>query len=294
VKYLISLVFCFASFGQIKAQNDSVRTDNLLSFKGYISSISKNFSKQATAPFHLKGKEYIEAAAIIGTTLALTTLDGKADDAVKDLRDKSSFVHNVSPVVTELGATYGIAGVSALALGGLIFNNTDMAETGLLATQAIITSGVWAQVGKFISGRERPFQSYVGTQLPGGKWYGGLVAISNPDNLPASSFNSFPSGHTTTAFAIATVFAMKYKNCKAVPVTAYTLATIVGATRMIEHKHWLSDVFAGAVLGHLCARQVMNSYLGEGKISSKSKNHSSIFIYPDMTNGLGITCRIGL
>ncbi len=293
MKYIISFVFCVTSFGQIKAQNDSARTDNLLSFNGYISSLAKNFSKQAATPFQLKGTQYVEAAAIIGTTLALTTIDGKADNAVKDLIDKNAFIHDASPMVTELGGTYGIAGVSALALGGLIFHKTDMAETGLLATQAIITSGAWAQVAKLLSGRERPSQSYEASQLPGGKWYGGLVEISNPDNLPTNSFNSFPSGHATTAFAIATVLAMKYKNCKAVPVTAYTLATLVGATRMIEHKHWLSDVFAGAVLGHLCARQVMNAYFKEQKVNGKASN-SSIFIYPDLSNGMGITCQIRL
>lgn len=278
----LAILFCVFITQTALCQQDSASAKSVLSVKGYFSLLGKNFSEQAAAPFHLKKSGYIEAVTLISSTLILTTLDGKADDEVKTLKNEDHFIHEASPPVTELGGTYGIIGACAFGLAGIIFHDDDIAETGLLATQAIITSGLWAQVGKYISGRERPFRSYEGSMLPGGKWYGPLVEISNPDHLPSSSFSSFPSGHTTTAFAIATVFAMKYKTCHAVSLTAYTLATLVGFSRITENKHWLSDVFAGAALGHLCARQIMKSHFAAKEPSDK-KNRSQIFLMPDFS-----------
>ena len=279
----ITVYFLFPGT-HVFAQRDSLATqlNELLSFKGYFSSLGDNFAKQASSPFHLHPRGCIETAVIISSTLILTTIDGNADDEVKNLKTENSFINDVNPVVTELGGTYGIAGACTFGLAGIIFKNNKVAETGLLATQAIITSGLWVTAGKYLSGRERPLRSYESSGLPGGKWYGLFTEISNPSNLPSSSFNSFPSGHTSTAFAIATVFAMQYKNCKAVPLTVYTIAAVVGASRMIEQKHWLSDVFAGAALGHLCARQIMNSYfVSKGK--SADRNRAHIFIVPDFS-----------
>jgi hypothetical protein len=51
---------------------------------------------------------------------------------------------------------------------------------------------------------------------------------------------------------------MEYADVKAVPIIAYSLAGIVGITRMTEHTHWASDVFVGAWAGYLCGKQVVN------------------------------------
>lgn len=60
-------------------------------------------------------------------------------------------------------------------------------------------------------------------------------------------YSSFPSSHTAHAFAMATVLADRYG--LGVGTIAYTLATGVGAARIIQERHWGSDVVAGAALG---------------------------------------------
>ena len=63
---------------------------------------------------------------------------------------------------------------------------------------------------------------------------------------------SFPSGHTSYAFTMATVLYMEFKDTS--PILAYSgyaFATTTGALRMANNKHWLSDVLAGAGLGIL-------------------------------------------
>jgi membrane-associated phospholipid phosphatase len=66
---------------------------------------------------------------------------------------------------------------------------------------------------------------------------------------------SFPSGHTSNAFALAAVAERHYGWKVGAP--AYLLAGVVGASRLHQDKHWLSDVMAGGALGYLVGRTVV-------------------------------------
>lgn len=74
-----------------------------------------------------------------------------------------------------------------------------------------------------------------------------ITAVPRPDTgLPTS----FPSGHTAQAFAAAT-FMMKEYGHKNVwyGIGAYTVATGIGVMRVMNNRHWFSDVLAGAGIG---------------------------------------------
>ena len=66
---------------------------------------------------------------------------------------------------------------------------------------------------------------------------------------------SFPSGHTSNAFALASVAQLHYGWKIGVP--AYALAGLMGVSRIHQDKHWLSDVVAGATLGYIAGRTVV-------------------------------------
>jgi membrane-associated phospholipid phosphatase len=76
--------------------------------------------------------------------------------------------------------------------------------------------------------------------------------------------HSFPSGHTSSAFATATV--LQHQLGWKVGIPAYTLATYVGASRMTENKHFASDVIFGAALGIVAGRTVTVGR-GEGRFA---------------------------
>ena len=67
---------------------------------------------------------------------------------------------------------------------------------------------------------------------------------------PDGTAYSFPSGHTANAFAGATLLSTEFgKDYKWVPYASYTLASGIGIMRMVNNKHYISDVLFGAGLG---------------------------------------------
>lgn len=72
------------------------------------------------------------------------------------------------------------------------------------------------------------------------------------ETRPDGSQYSFPSGHTANAFAGATLLSIEYgQNHKWVPYAAYAVASGVGVMRLVNNKHYISDVLFGAGLGIL-------------------------------------------
>ena len=76
-----------------------------------------------------------------------------------------------------------------------------------------------------------------------------ITAVPRPDT---KELTSFPSGHTAQAFAAATFMAREYGH-KSIwySIGAYTVATGVGAMRVMNNRHWISDVMVGAGIGIL-------------------------------------------
>jgi undecaprenyl-diphosphatase len=74
-------------------------------------------------------------------------------------------------------------------------------------------------------------------------------ATDDPFELrPVNVNSSFPSGHTTSAFAAATTLSEYYPTWE-VMVPAYAAASAVGFSRLYANQHWGSDVVAGALVG---------------------------------------------
>lgn len=73
------------------------------------------------------------------------------------------------------------------------------------------------------------------------------VRRMRPDN---TSRNSFPSGHTATAFMTATMLHKEYGwRSPWFSIGGYTIAAVTGVSRMLNNRHWMSDVLAGGVIG---------------------------------------------
>ena len=79
-------------------------------------------------------------------------------------------------------------------------------------------------------------------------------SVERPDQR---ALNSFPSGHTFTAFVGAEVLRREYgKEYPWIAVAGYTVATFVAAMRLYNDRHWMGDVLAGAGLAVLSVNLV--------------------------------------
>ena len=92
-----------------------------------------------------------------------------------------------------------------------------------------------------------------------------LTHVERPDG---SDEFSFPSGHTSFSFVMAEVLHQEFKEKNVwISVAGYTVATAVGAMRILNNKHWLSDVVAGAAFGIFSAKL---TYLLYPKVQKKA------------------------
>ena len=70
---------------------------------------------------------------------------------------------------------------------------------------------------------------------------------------------SFPSGHATNAFALASAVAA-HSSGWIIPTIAYSVASGVAASRLNDNVHWASDVFAGALIGASTGRFIVHRH----------------------------------
>lgn len=245
----------------------------------YLILLGNDFKQQFTAPFHIKGNDWLKVGGFAVVTGGVMLADKSIQRYAVKLSARNPAVHNVGKYVTNFGAAYEVYTLAGLAAYGFIFKNEKIKTTTYLATQAYLTSYVMFTLVKFVAGQQRP--NYVdpetGKVAPifhGPAWQ----FTKNPDGSKraSDSYTAFPSGHTTLAFAAATVYAMEYRDRPAVPIIAYSAATLVGLTRITENKHWASNVLVGAALGHLCGRQVVNNYHRYARLKEQGKTPNTV------------------
>ena len=117
-----------------------------------------------------------------------------------------------------------------------------------------------------------------------------LTAIQRPDS---SANNSFPSGHTAQAFLAASIVHNEFRDkSQWYGIGAYTLATGVAAFRMINNKHWESDVVAGAGFGILSAHLAYLSHRNRWGRKPIGRNLSVVPLWsPGGGTGVSVTWR---
>ena len=246
-----------------------------INFKSYFILLGSDLKQEITAPFHIRRKDLIPLGAYLVMQGALFLTDEPVQRFALDLRDHNAGVRNVSKHITRFGASYEAYVLGGLAAYGFIFKNEKIQTTTLLSTQAYLTGWAMESLLKMLSGRQRPYY-YDPNHLEAEPTFHGPFGSRGRDINGKRLNSSFPSGHTTVAFAVATVFAKEYKDRPLVPIIAYTASTMVGLSRITENKHWVSDVFAGAVLGFFTGKQVVNNYHRYAKLKEPEQNKGSV------------------
>jgi len=212
----------------------------------YLKSFLTDSRDIVIAPIRWSGKEWIAAGAVIGGTVLLFQYDLEIRNYFQS--KQSELGKNISKHAIEPWGS-GIYSMSTMALfygQGLIWKNERSKKVALLGVKAYIISGFFVQFPKRLFSRQRPYQ---GEYPNPNQWYGPSI----------SSHTSFPSGHTTSIFAVAAVVASEYKETIWVPILSYTIATAAGLSRIYDDKHWSSDVFFAAAFGWSIGKLIHSS-----------------------------------
>lgn len=193
-----------------------------------------------------RGRHIKPTLAFVLATASLVALDPHDTPYFR----RTDAFHDFNRVLSGKSTTLGTAlfPLSLYAVG-LARKDSYAQQTALLAGQAVVDAQILALVMKNVDRRRRPADipldgDYAHTWF---KAHGRVTA----------GRGSFPSGHTITAFAVAAVFAERYRRRRWVPWVAYGLAGLVGFSRVSLQSHFPSDVFAGAVFGYTISHYVV-------------------------------------
>ncbi|MBI1174618.1 MAG: phosphatase PAP2 family protein [Sideroxydans sp.] len=215
-----------------------------------------------TAPARWEQQQWqdfgLATLAVVGTA---AFIDRPLRDEMRRHNGNSRFMRDIE----RFGAQYSLGILGGFFLAGTVGDNDKalaVAQDGL--TASIIASGIVTPALKYVTGRSRPSQSADVYRF-----------------RPFSGAASFPSGHTTQAFAVASVISSHYDETW-IKCTSYSVAGLVGVARTYHDAHFASDVLAGALIGTLVGQSVVDY--------NQQRRAGKVALVPDMTPGqLGLS-----
>jgi len=225
-----------------------------------LGSASSARADQAVHPWELLGDGILGSyqwpstlwhiTAVAVTPPIVFTLDSPVQrELQKESEFRASFAHAMlvggflTPVLIPLG----------VYLGGLAGDASELATAGSAMLQAAAVQAVMVSVLKWLTDRTGPH--------PGGdpsrrRNLSGLFRDSHdPKDFNFNPFDlegglRWPSGHTASHFAIVSALVAFYPKHPWIAVVGYPLALLVAIGMVDGDYHWLSDVVAGALIGH--------------------------------------------
>lgn len=192
--------------------------------------------------------------AFVVAGLADPEVAGKVMQEPRDILETSVFLSRfgLSGYMLVLSAVLAFVGIAVLRKAEsprLASRARVLAERAIFFFVAIATSGITCQAIKHSLGRARPrlMNEFGAYHFVGPSFRSGI--------------DSFPSGHTTTVFAVAVVFSLFKPSWKA---GFFAVAVAIGLARILAGAHYPSDVLAGATLGITMASLLGRSFRDRG------------------------------
>lgn len=243
------IIFFFFPLLYTNAQSDSI-------FVSDFNAVLKLSAAYYTSPLHYDSKDWITFSSVIGLT-ALSTL---ADEEVKNYSQKNqtNFQNNIFNIDKYYRLDYAIGSMVLLYGYGLIAEDDNTRKLAVKLAEATALASSITLVSKIAIGRARPF-------LGKDNYYTNSLNFKD-------DYNSFPSEHTTLAFAYSSVMANEIDNIFW-KVGWYSAASLVGYARIYHNQHWFSDVLMGAAIGYFSGEFVNNQ-------NSKEKEETQIKLLP--------------
>jgi len=195
----------------------------------------------ASSPARVRGTDWIWIGAAVGAGAVIFANDQEIADAMirNDDQPVLKQVADLGDRIEPVGLMSRTVPVYAVALAsGYAFHVRALRRIPAEILESHLLSGGLRNVVKTLVGRQRPNEN------------------EGPYKFKFGKGTSFPSGHSSIGFELATIASM---NAHFLPVTiaAYSLAATLAFERVDSRSHWPSDAYAGAIYGTLVARAVV-------------------------------------
>ena len=236
---IIFLIAIFLTADLSFPQPSGTKPLNKNYWEGYVSDTKSIL----TSPLHWQRSDWIKTSLILGITVGLYSRDQKIQNWVQRNRNNKS--NKISGFTKPFGdGKYTLPPLFMFYLYGYFFKNNKVQRTAMLSLESFVISGIFTSFIKFTGHRHRP-----NTGDPSNTWDGPNFSLKNL---------SFPSGHSCSAFAIASVIASEYGDKILVSVLSYSIATLTALSRVNDNAHWASDAFFGSVIGYFTGRAIVH------------------------------------
>ena len=222
--------------------SDGIRPDHLWT-SDYLELLWSDTGAALAAPAHLDQRGWMYVGFSVASIGATASFDSTIKDHVQARRTASE--DRFFKQYQNLGASWSFGIIGAFEIWGETVGDMTAKKTAMDAlTASIIGPGLIGTSVKYAVGRVRP-----------------NTATHTLEFKPFSGAQSFPSGHTSQAFAVATAIAENYPTWW-VQALCYGGAGLVGYARIEQNAHYTSDTVAGALLGWSIARLVVHRHDG--------------------------------
>jgi membrane-associated phospholipid phosphatase len=184
------------------------------------------------------------SALALGTATLLSVWDDDIAKASQESRYKTSGLTTFANRASKVNETTLTAGGIIIWGVGRLTKSKATADIALHATESVVLASLASQLIRGPLGRTRPWVTADSDQYDFHA-FKGFGTFAN---------RAFPSIHTSSSMAVATVLAMEThrRHPRATPIVApllYGAAALPGLARIQLNQHWASDIFAGAFMG---------------------------------------------
>jgi len=213
----------------------------------------------AVTPLRLEHGNIFITLGVAGAVGLTYTFDKQIQEKLAGLSSRA--LNKAADAGSLVGDPYLHLGLAALVYGGaLLADSAKWKETGEMLGEALVLADASTFIIKEASGRGRPD-----------------ATPAKGDFKPfgfKKDFDSLPSMHTSSSFALASVLAAT-SDSSLMKAAYYAAATFVGFSRAYQNKHWASDVILGAALGELCGRVVTGFHAGRNRVAMAPISYES-------------------
>ncbi len=253
------IILCISLFTPVSAQSADSLYKQVAINKAYLKSYVLDTRDIVLSPLLWNTSQWLGFAAVTSSAALLST---------QDLALKNFIQRNTTPLTNTLekqgferwgSGAYSLPLMGAFYLYGSLAKDARSKRVALLGTKAFVVSALIVTPVKQLIHRHRPNISNDPYQINGPFTPGTNFSSAKGmwDGFTAGKhYTSLPSGHTMTAFVMATIVATEYKDKPWVPIVAYSVASLTGLSRMEANKHWASDVLMGAAFGYAMGKLV--------------------------------------